>query len=305
LFDYHPLGELAPRDVVSRSIFMHLQKTSKTAGSAALENVWLDLRVIDPEKVRRRFPKIIQVCQKWGIDVFSQPIPVAPAAHYWMGGVVTALDGQTTIPGLYAVGEVASTGVHGANRLASNSLLECLVFGAQFSTLEPLPIPPSSRESPAFGVDIWSEIDWEGDVAVVDRIHQDIPVLMWSNAGICRAADRLEVAIAQVKTWQQQFHQLGLVRMLADLAPGVSLSLPDATARLRIRRCAETQNLLDNAYLILRSALFRTESRGGHYRIDFPATDAAWQVHTQVEGEDWRRSPPVSTAIDFGNNRTL
>jgi L-aspartate oxidase len=305
MFDYHPLGELAPRDVVSRSIFMHLQKTSKTAEAAALENVWLDLRVIDPEKVRRRFPKIIQVCQKWGIDVFSQPIPVAPAAHYWMGGVVTALDGQTTIPGLYAVGEVASTGVHGANRLASNSLLECLVFGAQFSTLEPLPIPPVYGESPVAGFDGWSRIDWDADAAVVDQIHQDIPVLMWSNAGICRVADRLEVAIALVKTWQQQVHQLGLTRVLAALAPGVSLSLPDATARLRIRRCAETQNLLDNAYLILKSALFRTESRGGHYRLDFPTTDEAWQVHTQVEGEQWMRSHPISTAIDFGNDGTL
>jgi L-aspartate oxidase len=305
MFDYHPLGELAPRDVVSRSIFMHLQKTSKTAGSGALENVWLDLRVIDPEKVRRRFPKIIQVCQKWGIDVFSQPIPVAPAAHYWMGGVVTALDGQTTIPGLYAVGEVASTGVHGANRLASNSLLECLVFGAQFSTLEPLPIPAADRESSAAGFDARSKIDWEADAAVIDRIHQDIPILMWSNAGICRVADRLEMAIAQVKTWQQQFHQLALVQMLAALSPDVSLSLPDATARLRIRRCAETQNLLDNAYLILKSALFRTESRGGHYRIDFPATDEAWQVHTQVVGEQWMRSQSICTEVDFGNDGTL
>jgi L-aspartate oxidase len=297
MFDYHPLGELAPRDVVSRSIFMHLQKTSKTVRSAALENVWLE--------VRRRFPKIIQVCQKWGVDVFSQPIPVAPAAHYWMGGVETGVDGQTTIPGLYAVGEVASTGVHGANRLASNSLLECLVFGAQFSMLEPLPIPATQSVSLTADFDAWSKIDWEADAAVIDQIHQNLPILMWSNAGICRVADRLEVAIAQVKTWQQQFHQLGLVQMLAALSPGVSLSLPDATARLRIRRCAETQNLLDNAYLILKSALFRTESRGGHYRIDFPVTDEAWQVHTQVMGEQWMRSQPICAEVDFGNNGTL
>jgi L-aspartate oxidase len=305
MFDYHPLGELAPRDIVSRSIFMHLQKTGKTAEKAALENVWLDLRSIDPDKVRRRFPKIIQVCQKWGIDVFSQPIPVAPAAHYWMGGIVTALDGQTTIPGLYAVGEVASTGVHGANRLASNSLLECLVFGAQFSTLEPLPLPEDDGKPLSACPDAWSEIDWDGDAAVIDQIHQEIPVLMWSNAGICRVADRLAAAIAQIKVWQQEFDQLGLTQVLATLTPGISVSLPDTAARLRIRRCAETQNLLDNANLILKSALFRTESRGGHYRIDFPALDEAWQVHTQVEGEDWRRSYPISTAIDFGNDGTL
>jgi L-aspartate oxidase len=218
---------------------------------------------------------------------------------------VTALDGQTTIPGLYAVGEVASTGVHGANRLASNSLLECLVFGAQFSTLEPLPLPEDDGKPLSACPDAWSEIDWDGDAAVIDQIHQEIPVLMWSNAGICRVADRLAAAIAQIKVWQQEFDQLGLTQVLATLTPGISVSLPDTAARLRIRRCAETQNLLDNANLILKSALFRTESRGGHYRIDFPALDEAWQVHTQVEGEDWRRSYPISTAIDFGNDGTL
>jgi L-aspartate oxidase len=304
MFDYHPLGELAPRDVVSRSIFMHLQKMGKTAEAAALENVWLDLRSIDPEKVRRRFPKIIQVCQKWGIDVFSQPIPVAPAAHYWMGGIETALNGQTTITGLYAVGEVASTGVHGANRLASNSLLECLVFGAQFSTLEPLPIPQAEGET-STSLDVWSGIDWDGDAAVIDQIHQGIPVLMWSNAGICRVADRLEGAISQLSTWRQQFQQLGLSQILAALPLGVALALPDSTARLRIRRCAETQNLLDNADLILKSALFRTESRGGHYRIDFPETDGAWQVHTQVEGNGWLRSHLVGPEVDLGNEEMV
>jgi L-aspartate oxidase len=305
MFDYHPLGELAPRDVVSRSIFMHLQKMSKTSKVAVPDNVWLDLRSIDPEQVRHRFPKIIQVCKKWGIDVFSQPIPVAPAAHYWMGGVVTALDGQTTIPGLYAVGEVASTGVHGANRLASNSLLECLVFGAQFAALEPLPLPEGVDEA-AFGVHHWSETDWNADAAIIDQIHQEIPVLMWSHAGICREAGQLEAAIAQVNDWKQQFHGLKLTQLLTTLLPGAALALPDPASRKRIRRWAETQNLLDNADLILKSALFRTESRGGHYRIDFPETSEAWQVHTQVVGEAWTRSHPVGTLTPgFGDAAML
>ena len=132
-FDYHPAGELAPRDVVSRAIFSYLQTTHADPASA---HVWLDLRPIAPETIQHRFPNIVQVCQRWGIDVFREPIPVAPAAHYWMGGITTDLRNQTSIPGLYAVGETASTGVHGANRLASNSLLECLVFGAQFAQLE-------------------------------------------------------------------------------------------------------------------------------------------------------------------------
>jgi L-aspartate oxidase len=109
MFDYHPLGELAPRDVVSRSIFLHLQSPGQTSKTNQLAHVWLDLRPIETEQIRRRFPKIIKVCQKWGIDVFTQPIPVAPAAHYWMGGVVTDLTGHTTIPGLYVVGEAGLT----------------------------------------------------------------------------------------------------------------------------------------------------------------------------------------------------
>jgi L-aspartate oxidase len=123
-FDYHPSGELAPRDVVSRAIFRHLQISGE-------DHVWLDLRPIPADRIRHRFPNIIQVCAQWGIDLFQEPIPIAPAAHYWMGGIVADTLNQTSIPGLYAIGETASTGVHGANRLASNSLLECLVFGAQ------------------------------------------------------------------------------------------------------------------------------------------------------------------------------
>ncbi|MEM7797029.1 MAG: L-aspartate oxidase, partial [Cyanobacteria bacterium P01_C01_bin.118] len=142
-FDYHPDGELAPRDVVSRAIFNHLQKNPKESV------VYLDLRVIDPDRVQHRFPNIIRKCQKWaGINVFETPIPVSPAAHYWMGGITTNLESQTTISRLYAVGENASTGVHGANRLASNSLLECLVFGAQLKDLTPSPFESCSSELP-------------------------------------------------------------------------------------------------------------------------------------------------------------
>jgi L-aspartate oxidase len=143
LFDTDPRGELAPRDVVSRAIYRHLQTHPE-------QSVWLDLRPIPVSQIQKRFPKIIQVCQEWGIDILQSPIPVAPAAHYWMGGVVTNLQAETTIPRLYAVGEVTSTGVHGANRLASNSLLECLVFAAQLAELslpEAPAYPPRARPS--------------------------------------------------------------------------------------------------------------------------------------------------------------
>ena len=129
-FDYHPDGELAPRDVVSRAIFSHLRSHPNA------DVVYLDLSPIDPERIAYRFPNIIQVCKHWGVDLFNEPIPVSPAAHYWMGGIVAGLRSETTIDNLYAVGENASTGVHGANRLASNSLLECLVYGAQLKDIQ-------------------------------------------------------------------------------------------------------------------------------------------------------------------------
>jgi L-aspartate oxidase len=132
-FDYHPSGELAHRDVVSRAIYFHLQKTAENPANA---HVYLDMRPIEPHKIRHRFPNIIQVCQQWGIDVFNELIPIAPAAHYWMGGIACDVMNRTSISGLYAIGETASTGVHGANRLASNSLLECLVFASQLAKIE-------------------------------------------------------------------------------------------------------------------------------------------------------------------------
>jgi L-aspartate oxidase len=291
MFDYHPLGELAPRDVVSRAIFLHLQAMNQAHPHDLVEQVWLDLRPIPPTQVKRRFPKIMQVCQKWGVDVFTQPIPVAPAAHYWMGGIVTDLDGQTNIPGLYAVGEVASTGVHGANRLASNSLLECLVFGAQFAKLGQHLQPQGEGQQPICKV--LEGQDWYQDQATVDSIHQAIPTLMWSHAGICREAQGLQTAIAQVKDWRQQFDQLALSQVLMTLPIDVSFGLSHPGAKTLLRRWAETQNLLDNADLILKSAIFRTESRGGHYRVDYPNTDLGWCVHTLVQQANWSRSQPI------------
>lgn len=283
-FDYHPAGELAPRDVVSRAIFTHLQKIGS---DPAIAHVWLDLRSIPEATIRHRFPNIIQVCQRWGIDVFHQPIPVAPAAHYWMGGVVTDTLSRTSIPGLYAVGETASTGVHGANRLASNSLLECLVFGAQLKYLELLPkeaIPPS--ESSLISL---PHQDFQGQQASLETLRQALPRLVWQRAGICREQGGMEEAIAQLTQWQQDFAQFPLTQCLTALSPQQSVALLPEQASL-LRLWGETRNLLDIGYLILKSAAFRTESRGGHYRSDYPDTDPSWQVHTLVQGEQWGRS---------------
>ncbi|MEO0770460.1 MAG: L-aspartate oxidase, partial [Cyanobacteria bacterium J06649_4] len=236
-FDYHPDGELAPRDVVSRAIFAHLQKQRQDAhwqkqgqdahwqkqrqdahlqkqGQDDSQVVYLDLSSIDPERIQYRFPNIIRVCKRWDIDLFNQPIPVSPAAHYWMGGIVADLNSETTIQYLYAVGENASTGVHGANRLASNSLLECLVYGAQLKSIalptESSQINSTTADSPKL------DDDW---LTQLTQWRKGLPQLIWNNAGISRAQDKMEKAIAQVATWQQQFQQLSITQAL-KLQPG-------------------------------------------------------------------------------------
>ncbi|MEH1894202.1 MAG: L-aspartate oxidase [Nostoc sp.] len=291
-FDYHPAGELAPRDVVSRAIFSHLQRTAVDLATA---HVWLDMRPIPADKIRHRFPNIIKVCQHWGVDVFHEPIPVAPAAHYWMGGIVADLMNRTNIKSLYAVGETASTGVHGANRLASNSLLECIVFGAQMSQIEleniglpsEIPVLPSRK----FSVDAS-----EGNIqqAHLEALREKLPRLVWENAGICREQSKLETAIATVESWQQDFAALPLSQFLVALRPAepANFDLPDVERQLRL--WAETRNLLDVANLILKSAAFRTESRGGHYRLDYSQPDPNWQVHTLVQTHYWWKSSLLS-----------
>lgn len=284
-FDYHSAGELAPRDVVSRAIFDRLQKTTDDPARA---HVYLDMRAIAPQKIRHRFPNIIQVCQQWGIDVFSQPIPVSPAAHYWMGGIATDLNCQTSIEGLYAIGETASTGIHGANRLASNSLLECIVFAAQLSQIAIAPL--SSPEESFFLAD--EKEDWEGEMKTIERVRQNLPSLMWQSAGISREQETLESAIAQVTRWREEISRSAIARYLLELSPDECVILRSPLAEQQLRLGAETMNLLDIGYLILKSAAFRTESRGGHYRSDYPQTSPTWQVHTLVKGEEWRSALP-------------
>ncbi|MBD2198999.1 MULTISPECIES: L-aspartate oxidase [Calothrix] len=292
VFDYHPQGELAPRDVVSRAIFSHLQRTSADPATAY---VWLDMRPIPAEKIRHRFPNIIKVCQHWGIDVFTEPIPVAPAAHYWMGGIVTDLMNRTNIPGLYAVGETASTGVHGANRLASNSLLECIVFGAQMAHLDLSfeQLPSEIAELPIREFQTETD-DWQRQQLHIEVLRQKLPRLVWQSAGISRSQSGLEAAITTVESWQRDFAALPLSQFLLSLNPlaPARLKLPDVERQLRL--WAETRNLLDVADLILKSAVFRTESRGGHYRSDYPDTDLDWQAHTLIQTSHWWKSPNLN-----------
>ncbi|MBE9124905.1 MULTISPECIES: L-aspartate oxidase [unclassified Coleofasciculus] len=309
-FDYHSAGELAPRDVVSRAIFNHLQKgvgsgewgvgfcrerQSNGSGEDNSPTVYLDLRPIPDDRIRHRFPNIIQVCQQWGIDVFHEPIPVAPAAHYWMGGIATDLMTRTSIPGLYAVGETASTGVHGANRLASNSLLECIVFGAQLSKITPEKLAPIPDFR--FSISDLAIADWATQIEKIAAIRAELRHLVWQSAGISRSAEGLNSAIAQVEIWRSEFAALPLSQLLMNLTPTETLkvNLPDADHQLR--GWGETYNLLDVAHLILKSAAFRTESRGGHYRSDYPHPDPDWQVHTLVQRNQWWKSSLIGTSF--------
>ncbi|MEO6861270.1 MAG: L-aspartate oxidase [Microcoleus sp.] len=284
-FDSHPSGELAPRDVVSRAIFRHLQKTGEP-------HVWLDLRPIAVDRLRYRFPNIIQVCADWGIDIFSEPVPVTPAAHYWMGGIVADKFNQTSIPGLYAVGETASTGVHGANRLASNSLLECLVFGAQMGLLQ-----VEGEKSKPFTDDedvgeIWEKSISPQEIETIEKLRVELPSLVWQSAGICRGQRDLESAIVQVEIWRQEFASLPLSQALLNLEPRqiIDFSPDNAENSSVLRNWGEVGNLLDIGYLILKSAAFRTESRGGHYRVDYPLTDRDWCRHTLIHQSNWYQS---------------
>ncbi|MGB3200810.1 MAG: L-aspartate oxidase [Nodosilinea sp.] len=294
-FAYHPDGELAPRDVVSRAIFHHLQKTGD-------RQVWLDLRPIPSDRIQYRFPNILQVCRNWGWDPLSQPIPVSPAAHYWMGGITTDIHSQTSVPGLYAVGENASTGVHGANRLASNSLLECLVYGAELAHLELPPAAaaptPSTADPPTLPALEALAQDWAehaDDVcATVQGQRERLTQLMWEAAAISRNQAGLEAAIATLSQWRNEWQQHPL-QALTTLPADQTYALPQNLSWPLVRAWGELGNLHDIAWLILNSAAFRTESRGGHFRQDYPHTSADWQVHTVVEGDRWAKSPTIET----------
>jgi L-aspartate oxidase len=202
-----------------------------------------------------------------------------------MGGIRTDLDCRTSIPGLYAIGETSSTGVHGANRLASNSLLECIVFAAQLAHLD---LPAVSRQSPPLAQITW-DADWFSDWQTIEHLRQSLPVLMWRYAGICRTQSGLETAIAQVEQWRRIFNQLPSSQSLTTVLPGQTVQLSEKIGETHLRTWSETRNLLDVAYLILKSALFRQESRGGHYRLDYPDPLPEWQVHTLVTGDCWER----------------
>jgi L-aspartate oxidase len=243
---YHPMGELAPRDVVARAI-VHEMELSLSKEPV----VYLDLTHLKAEHLQRRFPRIYATCLEYNVDITTDLVPVRPAAHYAMGGIRTDLDGRTSVPGLYAAGEAAATGVHGANRLASNSLLEGLVYGARAGNA----MREESRHKPAHGAEPPSHAEKASNGPLplnekaVEEFIREAREVMWRDVGIVRIGSGLRRAI-------QQLEQLGA-----------------RLTKTATRRHFEARNIQQTGLLIARSALAREESRGAHYRNDFPTHD--------------------------------
>jgi L-aspartate oxidase len=240
---YEPGGDLASRDLVSRAMVREAERTAAP--------VYLSLTHLAPAFVRERFPTIEHACAAAGLDLTRDPIPVSPAAHYIMGGVETDLDGRTSLSGLFAAGEVACTGVHGANRLASNSLLEGLVFGARAAlgmraAMQPAALCESNVIEAVLGNEATA---WQG-LPSADEVRD----LMWRHIGVVRARPTLEQAVEQLGAW------------VGAIAVFQRTNVDD-------RELRRTGNLATVGLLIARAALRRTESRGAHFRTDFPVRD--------------------------------
>jgi L-aspartate oxidase len=280
---YHPDAELAPRDVVSRAIAQEILETGA-------DYVTLDFTSQTAQQIAARFPKIYSTCVAYGIDPATEPIPVSPAEHYMMGGIRTGLDGETNIPGLLACGECACTGVHGANRLASNSMLEGLVFGIRTVQaairMKNLPVPSSdillnallaAADMPSAATGSLSSPDaatGASDASMAPTLEElnsaraQLQETMWKYAGLVRNGKGLQTALASLDELEARYGQ------------------PNTSPEL-LREAIELANMICVARLVVQSALTREESRGAHYRTDFPATDTEhWQYHILLRQEN-------------------
>jgi L-aspartate oxidase len=273
--DYHRDAELAPRDIVSRAIVAQIRKTS-------FSHVFLDVRHLPDEKFRARFPQLARLCDQFDIDISRDLIPVHPATHYMIGGVEADEMGRSSLTGLYAIGEASCSGLHGANRLGSNSLLEGLAFGARAGEHaggaargQPGSFPPNLRHSQPPSER--TELD-------VTDVRNSLRSVMWRNVGIERTGDRLAETREIISFWSRY--------VMDKTFDPATLGAQNATAGW------ELQNMLTACFLIASAALSRTESRGAHYRLDFPERDdAMWRAHLawQKATESPRRQPVNTT----------
>ncbi len=246
---YHPLADLGPRDVVARSIISVLKKT-KT------KNIYLDLRHLGEDFIRNRFPNIYCTLKQYNIDITTDLIPIVPAAHYTMGGVKTNLYGETNIPGLYAVGEAACAGVHGANRLASNSLLEGLVFGDRVVKGVKNYIKEVSLNLRDIEISCQEQSELKDRYKDNQEVKRLLRRIMFEKVGIIRSQDSLKQALNFIEENKDL-----LIYNILD------------------KESFELKNIITLANLTARAALLREESRGAHYRQDFPSKKESWQKH--------------------------
>jgi L-aspartate oxidase len=262
--EYDPRRELAPRDVVARAIDAEMKRTGD-------DHVLLDVTHLDAAFVRRRFPGIAARCAEAGIDITTEPIPVVPAAHYLCGGVAVDIDGRSDLGGLIAIGETACTGLHGANRLASNSLLEGVVLAhraaqAAASDLPPMPAGPAPHWDPGGAAP-------SDESVVVSQDWDEIRRFMWNYVGIVRSERRLARAAARIALLREEIRDYYWKFLVT----------PDL---------CELRNIAVAAELIVRCARFRRESRGLHFLADHPAPDAAWAQDTIIDRWDDVRLAP-------------
>lgn len=256
---YDTRKELAPRDIVTRAIFNEMQEQN-------LNNVYLDSTHLKKEVLQKRFPNITRICEENGVDISKDFIPVSPAAHYAMGGIKTNIEGKTSIRGLYAIGEVASTGLHGANRLASNSLLECVVSAYEMAkslTDKNLTPPKQIDETIKKTVDKYSE-QFEYSECNIEGLKSELQSLMWDYVGILRNENSLSIANEKLQTIKAKF---------------------PTEAACTTKEEYELKNMITVAQLIINSALKRKESRGAHFREDYQTTKDVAQHNCMIKGE--------------------
>ena len=268
--------DLAPRDQVSKALVEAMNRQN-------VDSFGLDLSPISRDKLESRFPTIINNCRELGLDPLKNSIPVAPAAHYWMGGVSTDMKASTTVSSLYAVGEVAATGLHGANRLASNSLMECIVFARQMSYID---LRETCKSDHPIQCRKYMECNWDlvdpltsnSIMVAINNLRQ----LCWKEAGVTRSYRGMHKVLLRINKDLEELKKQPLL-VLIDLQANDEHHLFTNNARRDVNLLLDLRNRLISTKLLFQACLFRGESRGGHFRSDFNASSPYWRCHSRQQ----------------------